>query len=373
MNESRATRYQRRRRRAQAAGALSVGTLLALVALTPAAHLLADAARAAAAGLPPVPSFLLGLTTFVLAVVFLAELAALPAVLYRSALERTYAQGGGTVDGTLAGHLQAAGVALVAVWLVAVLVRLSVWAAGGWWWALAGAGMALLLAGLLRLGPVLLARLAAIRPLSRPGLGDALSGLSRRVGVPVGGIEEWAVSAGSAATALVTGVGRSRRVLLSSEVVRSWADDEIAVVVAHELAHHAYHDLWRAFALNVAILTTALGLAHLATVTGGLSLGLAGPADLASLPLVALVVGIVWAVAAPLRHAQSRLHERRADRFALRATGGAEAFGAAVRRLSQRRLAEERPSTLTRWLHYRHPSVAERLAVAEAWTPPTDE
>jgi hypothetical protein len=38
-----------------------------------------------------------------------------------------------------------------------------------------------------------------------------------------------------------------------------------------------------------------------------------------------------------------------------------------VRRLGAKHLAEERPSTLTRWLYHRHPPVADRLALAERY------
>ena len=89
--------------------------------------------------------------------------------------------------------------------------------------------------------------------------------------------------------------------------------------------------------------------------------------DLAALPLIATVAGAVWILATPLRHAESRRQERLADALALVLTGGADAFGAAIRRLGERRLAEERPSTLTRWLFHRHPSVKERLAMAETY------
>jgi hypothetical protein len=49
-------------------------------------------------------------------------------------------------------------------------------------------------------------------------------------------------------------------------------------------------------------------------------------------------------------------------------TGEAGSFGAAIRRLSARYLAEERPSRFVRWFFYRHPPVAERLALAEAFS-----
>ena len=38
-----------------------------------------------------------------------------------------------------------------------------------------------------------------------------------------------------------------------------------------------------------------------------------------------------------------------------------------MRRLSQQNLAEDRPSTLARWLFYSHPPIRERIAAAERW------
>jgi STE24 endopeptidase len=75
----------------------------------------------------------------------------------------------------------------------------------------------------------------------------------------------------------------------------------------------------------------------------------------------------VWLLFAPVRFAQARRQERRADVFALAMTDGAEAFSSAIRRLGARHLAEERPSRVTRWLSHRHPTVAERLALADAY------
>ena len=196
----------------------------------------------------------------------------------------------------------------------------------------------------------------------------ALDRIALRVRMPVGSISEWVLPEGDPTTALVAGVGHRRRILVSSDLIRHWSDDEIAVVVAHELAHHAYRDLWRALALNAVVLWSGLFVSDRVLDHAGPRLGLAGPGDLAALPLIALITLLVWVAATPLRHAQSRRHERRADVFALAMTGGADAFRRAIRRLSAQHLVEERPSRLTRWLYHRHPSVAERLALADAYS-----
>jgi STE24 endopeptidase len=304
------------------------------------------------------------LVLFVLLVVVLWELASLPAAIYLARrVDSAYGSPQLSVEALLADQAQATVVALAAALAASAVVLVAVEIAGRWWWGLAGPMLALLLALAMRLAPLMFAVLGRVRPLDRPSLTARLAALAARARISVVGIDEWVVDESSPATAFVTGVGRSRRVLLCSEIARRWSDDEIVVVVAHELAHHVYRDLWRTFAVHVALLWGSLFAAELVVerVTAG------GAGDLAALPLVALVTCMVWIVATPLRHAQSRRHERRADRFALAMTGGVDAFGSAVTRLGARHLAEERPSALTRWLCHSHPSVTERLALAETF------
>jgi STE24 endopeptidase len=366
VNETQATRYQRLRRRGRVAGVLSGGLMLALVALTPWSRRLADWAIGFGRGMSGVPLVPVALFAFIIVLVLGCELAALPAVLYDARRRRRRpASPEASVAEVLAAQAHAAAVALPAALAVALVWLVAVRLAGPWWWALAAGLLAGLLVAGLRGAPAVLARLAEARPLPRPALMARLTDLARRARVSVAGISEWRVADASETAALVTGFGRTRRVFIASALVRDWSDEEIAVVVAHELAHHAHHDLWRAVALDALVLALALGAAD--AVVGRMSsiLHVSGPGDLAALPLIALVTGAVWLVATPLRHAESRRQERRADRFALGLTGGADAFSAAIRRLAARHLAEERPAMMTRWFFQRHPSIAERLALAE--------
>jgi Zn-dependent protease with chaperone function len=218
-------------------------------------------------------------------------------------------------------------------------------------------------------GPGVLARVSGARPLTRPALVERLGALSRQIRVPIQSIDELPAGAAATATALVAGGGSSRRVFIAAELVQDWSDDEVAFVVAHEFAHHAHHDLWLTLVLDAAVLATGFWAAGLIALGASAppSSWLAPIGDLAALPFVALVVAAVWVLTAPLRHAVSRYQERRADAFALRTTGSADAFRTALRRLASQHLAEERPSRLTQWLYHRHPSVAERLATADAF------
>jgi STE24 endopeptidase len=184
--------------------------------------------------------------------------------------------------------------------------------------------------------------------------------------VDLSSVHEWHESDDAEASALVTGAGHTRRVLIASPVLRDWTDDEIAVIVAHELAHHRHHDLHVTLAMDACVVALAAWTADVVLARISSLLGVTGPGDLAALPALMLVAGLVWVAATPVRHAVSRWQERRADRFALNLADGVEAFSAAVRRLGAQHLAEDRPSLVARWFFGRHPPVAERLALADA-------
>ncbi len=365
MNETKAARYQRLRRRAQTIGVASGGAMLAVMVSAPAGRALDAWATGIGRALPAVVGSAAALTLFVAAIVALWQLAALPSLLYfgRRA-DRRLEAGRATVDDILAAQAHATLVAFPAALAAGAIVAVSAQVAGRFWWAVAGVLLAAALGAALRGAPAILARFADLRPVSRPALAARLADLAARARVPVAGIDEWQTGGAGPTAALVTGIGRTRRIVISAEIVRDWSDTEIAVVVAHELAHHAYHDLVRTLALDAAVLSCGLGMAA-AVVAWRPDAG--SPAALATLPLVALVAGGVWLAATPVRHAQSRRQERRADLFALVVTGGAEAFSSAIRRLGAQHLSEERPSPITRWLFHRHPTVAERLAMAETY------
>ena len=362
MNESRAARYQRLRRRAQAAGILSGGALLAILACTPAGPAVARWAESLASPLPWPISPAAALTLFVSILVVAWEVAALPGLLLtaQGSSRRQRPEPAGISATAVA---IGAAVALPAAVLAAGAVQIATWLAGSVWWMAAAIFIAGLLLTVMHTAPGLLARLSGARSLTRPALVERLGALSRQIRVPIQSVDELPPGATATATALVTGGGSARRVFIASELVRDWSDDEVEFVVAHEFAHHAHHDLWKTLALDASILAAAFWVAdRVSSRFGNASIG-----DLAALPFIALTVAVVWVASAPLRHAASRYQERRADAFALRTTGSADAFRTVLRRLALQHLAEERPSRMTQWLYHRHPSVAERLATADAF------
>jgi STE24 endopeptidase len=365
VTEDKSTRYHRLKRRADIAGLFWGAALLVLLSFTGAAGAVRDLARQLTGG-----EFYATVALVVLAVVILNELIALPLDWYSGfVLERRYelsrqSAGAWAIDhlkSTVLAALLAIGGALI---VYAAMVRFP-----HAWWLVAGGIFALLFVCLANLAPVVLLPIFfTFKPLEREVLRARLEALAARAGTRIVGVYEWALGTRTRkANAALAGLGNTRRILVSDTMLEQYSDDEIEVVLAHELGHHVHHDIWRGLALEAGLILLGFFVADLGLRWLGPLAGLEGVADPAGVPLLAAAAGAVSLVLLPVGLALSRRHERRADRFALDLTKNPNAFVTAMRRLGAQNLAEESPSRIVQWLFHSHPPLEERLAAARAW------
>ena len=135
--------------------------------------------------------------------------------------------------------------------------------------------------------------------------------------------------------------------------------------------HHLTYDTsWRWFALHLPglVVFPLVGLA-LASVIGDPLLSLFGAtslADPAAYPLLALGVAAYGLLCLPIVNAFARSVEADADTYAFDLIGDGRPFAAAMRRLSDQNLGEERPPRWAEILLYTHPPIWRRIARAEA-------
>lgn len=367
MNEDRASRYHRLRRRASfvsaAAGVAGLAALLATGASSALTAWAVDVASGLVWPLRPVAAIALVAGALALA----WEIVSCPFAFYRSfLLDRTYGLTSEPAATWFVDHLKALALGLALTIGAAVTVYGAMRLSPGAWWFIASALFFVVAVLISRIAPIwLLPLFYRFRPLDRDALRERLLALSARAGMRVLGAFEWGLGEKtSRANAALVGVGRTRRILVSDTLLKDYSDDEIEVILAHELAHHAHRDLWTTLVLETLVVATSLYGAHLAATYASPPLGLGGPADLAALPLLVLGAGVVSLLLTPITNAWSRRNEHRADRFALRLTGRPEAFVSAMKRLGAQNLAEERPPRLAFWFFHTHPTIEERIARA---------
>jgi Zn-dependent protease with chaperone function len=364
MNEDRASRYQRLRRRgAVASGSISV-VLLAGLILSGGSARLRDVAVSWSDGNPGSAATA---AIFVCLLALVHEALTFPAAVYRGFLvERQYGLSRESFGEWAADHAKAAALGLVLAIAASAIVYAALRHAPGWWWLAAGVTFAAAIGVLANLTPiVVMPMFYRFAPLAREALKTRLEALSSRAGVGVLGVYEWGLGEKTRrANAALVGTGRTRRIILSDTLLADYTDDEIEVVLAHELGHQVHRDIVIALAIESALLVAACYGAAVALDAGWRPAGLTSPADVAGLPLLLLAGGAVTVLATPFVNAVSRSAERRADRFALALTGRSDAFITAMRRLADQNLAEPRPSAFARWFFHTHPPVEERIEAA---------
>ena len=150
---------------------------------------------------------------------------------------------------------------------------------------------------------------------------------------------------------------------LSPDVVQSFSDRQLAVVIAHELGHAAQREGLASTLTALVELTAEAAAAAVVLAAAG-----AGREDmLYMIPSAVAAVALAETVQLPVAAWLSRRQERRANRFALRTTGDAEAFVSAMRKVHQRLGSPPEPRGLTKLLAS-HPSLGGVLAQARAFT-----
>jgi Zn-dependent protease with chaperone function len=370
VNEDRAARYHRLKRRVSlislAWSILLLGGLLA----TGGSVWLRNAARDVASGFPQSLVAPATVVFYVIGLTLMSEIASLPLAFYSSfVVERRYGLSNEPFSGWLKDQAKSLALGLVlgvgATSLIYFFIRFS----PEGWWLPAGAVFAVVIVGLTNLAPILLLPLFyTLKPLDRESLRVRLVAMAERAGARVLGVYEWGLAEKTKkANAALTGIGSTRRILVSDTMLADYSEDEIEVVLAHELAHHVHGDIWKGIVFeSLLILAGFFAAARVLSWAVG-PLGLQGPEDAAGLPLLLLAAGAVSVVMMPAAHAISRGHERRADRFALELTKNPGAFVSAMRRLGAQNLAEEDPSKLVQWLFHSHPPIRERIAAAQAF------
>jgi STE24 endopeptidase len=231
---------------------------------------------------------------------------------------------------------------------------------GSWWWIPGAAVFTAIAALVVFVGPY-------IYPgLDRPddtGLVARYERLERAEGLRGVPLRVESVSEDtSQANAFAFGLGPSRRVVLWDTLLDGrFTNREVDVVLAHELGHHSSDHLAK-----------AIGWFGLFALPGALVLMLAtrrlgGMGNPRAVPLALLVAAAWTLVTTPAQNVLSRRAEAEADWKALQTTRDPEAARGLFREFAVTSLGDPSPPTWAFLLFETHPTLAQRVAMADAW------
>ncbi|HQO39941.1 MAG TPA: M48 family metalloprotease, partial [Spirochaetota bacterium] len=168
------------------------------------------------------------------------------------------------------------------------------------------------------------------------------------------------------ANAGFTGLGKTKRIILSDTLLENLSVDEIAVVFAHEAGHYKYRHIVKNIIFSTIVIFVSFYLCGLSYEWTVSKMGFTALHDLAALPVLMLYLSLFGLLLMPLTNSISRRYEYQADAYALKTTGNIEAFVSTMEKLAAINLADKEPHPVVEFFFYSHPSIKRRIEAARA-------
>jgi STE24 endopeptidase len=229
-----------------------------------------------------------------------------------------------------------------------------------WWWAVAAPIFVAIALLFTFLSPYLIPE---TQPLQDRSLVADARALERRQGVEEARLRVQEVHRFTTApNAETTGFGPTSTIVLWDTLLDGrFSDEEIRLVLAHEIGHLAHDDPLKRVGWLALFLLPAWGLVALFTRRRG---GLARPE---AVPIALLVLIALQLLVTPAFNVVSRRDEAAADWAALEATREPSADRSVMNKLATTSLSAPSPPSWIYVLFENHPTIMQRIAMADAW------
>jgi STE24 endopeptidase len=237
------------------------------------------------------------------------------------------------------------------------------------WWIWAWIVMAIFEGIMVWLYPLVIAPwFNRFEPIPDRNLKRRIRDTMERAGLSVSGVFQMDAEKRTRHTnAFLTGLGRTKKIVLFDSLLRRHSEEEILAILCHEAGHWKRGHLIKGLVL---LEITTLCLFYVASRLLDWPLlydtfGLSEATAFAGLFLIGVLMTGVGSFLRPVGSALSRRFEEQADDMAVELTGTSTFLVEALRTLSLDNLANLNPHPLYAWFYYSHPPVAERIGRLE--------
>jgi Zn-dependent protease with chaperone function len=177
----------------------------------------------------------------------------------------------------------------------------------------------------------------------------------------------------NALNAYVKGVMESKRIVLWDTMIAKLDEPELLVVMGHEMGHyvlgHVVRSIWLSSIVTLAGLFLVDRIGRWLVARYRDRLGFERLADIASVPLLIMLLEVAYLVLSPVALAYSRYQEHEADRFALELTHANHSGGTSFVKMQMENLSNPRPGLLYKIFRSTHPSIGERIDFCNTYHP----
>jgi len=167
------------------------------------------------------------------------------------------------------------------------------------------------------------------------------------------------------ANAMVTGIGRTKRIYLSDTLLNDFSAEEIEIIVAHELTHDKNKDIYSHLLVSFLVSIISFYVCDMFLEKSVYVFGYLAKDDIANLALLSLLILLVGVFVLPFQNGFSRRMETNADIGSIEATQNPEGFISMISKLGRKNLAEFAPSRLVEIFLYDHLPISKRIDLAK--------
>lgn len=173
--------------------------------------------------------------------------------------------------------------------------------------------------------------------------------------------------------AYMTGIGNTKRIVLWDTALNKLSLRELKFVTAHEIGHYVLGHVKKIMIIEVIITFIMLYLIY---CTAPFIINkykkrfkFHDISDVASFPLIVLIMNIFFLIATPSTNAYSCYMERQADAFAIELTKDNDAAISSFEKLSENGIVIPNPDIIYKLWTYDHPPVKERIQFFNTYRP----
>jgi STE24 endopeptidase len=163
------------------------------------------------------------------------------------------------------------------------------------------------------------------------------------------------------ANAALTGLGKTKKIILGDTLLNLLTLDEIKTVLAHEIGHYKLKHIQKNLLWGT-IQSFLIFYLIDKLYKNSLSLfGFNSIDQISAFPILIIWGFLIGIIVTPLSNYLSRKYEYEADEFAVKSTALPVAFKSALTKLFEKNLADKEPHPFVEWYFYSHPSFHRRL------------
>lgn len=247
----------------------------------------------------------------------------------------------------------------------AFLFTVFIWVINSYenWWLIIVAGSIALIVFINWIYPVLIIPIFyKLRSISETNIGKKIKKIAEQVGFEVNGIYVIDYSKRSShSNALITGFGKSKRIILFDTLLNNFEDDEILAIFAHETGHYVNHDIIRNMIIEFVVLAFSVILVWYLITSGIVRESFKVSQPYTELLYAAIFNGSLLYFAEGIFSSYSRKCEYKADKHAAELMNSVVPMKRALKKLYKINLSNLNPHPLYLKFHYSHPAPIERL------------